>query len=163
MLGGIEGLRASGILASPREAGRGRRAKRGGRGARPRERAWLPLSLTLSPLSRGEGIGQCPGVATPEFHGRVKPFGALALSPLSRRGNRTMPGAATAGFHGGVKLFDALVGSPRPASRRPRCRCPAPFRNGVVQRTHVTLYRLAGVAKLRAHLGSGRRRSVGHD
>ena len=77
MLGGIESLRASGKFASPREAGRGRRAKRGGRGARPRARARLPLSLALSPLSRGEGIGQCPGVATPGFHGRVKPFGAL--------------------------------------------------------------------------------------
>ncbi len=82
MLGGIESLRASGKFASPREAGRGRRAKRGGRGARPRARARLPLSLALSPLSRGEGIGQCPGVATPGFHGRVKPFGAL-VRPLS--------------------------------------------------------------------------------
>ena len=90
MLGGIESLRASGIFASPREAGegaakprgwgqgvkdpkclrlRGRRAKRGGRGARPCERAHLPLSPTLSPLSRGEGIGQRPGVATAGFHG----------------------------------------------------------------------------------------------
>jgi hypothetical protein len=58
MLAGIESLRASGKFASPREAGRGRRAKRGGRGAWPSERARLPLSLTLSPLSRGEGIGQ---------------------------------------------------------------------------------------------------------
>jgi hypothetical protein len=48
---------------------RGRRAKRGGRGARPCERAHLPLSPTLSPLSRGEGIGQRPGVATAGFHG----------------------------------------------------------------------------------------------
>jgi len=77
MLGRIESLRASGDFASPRAAGegaakprgagvgregpevpaglRGRRAKRGGRGARPR--AGLPLSLALSPLSRGEGIG----------------------------------------------------------------------------------------------------------
>jgi hypothetical protein len=37
----------------------------------------LPLSLTVSPLSRGEGIGQRAGVATSGFHGRVKPFGAL--------------------------------------------------------------------------------------
>ena len=56
---------------------RGRRAKRGGRGAPPRERARLPLSLTLSPLSRGEGIGECRGVATPGFHGRGNPYGAL--------------------------------------------------------------------------------------
>ena len=94
MVGGIESLRASGNFASPRESGRGRgeaaeagvgrvgpevpaglrgrRAKRGGRGARPRERALLPLSLALSPLSRGEGIGQCPGVATAGFHGWAK-------------------------------------------------------------------------------------------
>jgi hypothetical protein len=78
MLGRIESVRASGNFASPRAAGegaakprgagvgregpevptglRGRRAKRGGRGARPREIARLPLSLALSPLSRGEGI-----------------------------------------------------------------------------------------------------------
>ncbi len=75
MLGGIESLRASGKFASPREAGRPTREARRERGTAARAR--LPLSLALSPLSRGEGIGQCPGVATPGFHGRVKPFGAL--------------------------------------------------------------------------------------
>ena len=98
MLGGIESLRASGNFASPRESGRGRgeaagagvgrvgpevpaglrgrRAKRGGRGARPRERARLPRSLALAAAGRGNRT--VTGVATPGFHGRVKPIGALA-------------------------------------------------------------------------------------
>jgi hypothetical protein len=75
MVGGIESLRASGEFASPPAGLRGRRAKRGGRKARPREKVRLPLSLALSPLSRGEGIGQRPSVATPGFHGWIKPFG----------------------------------------------------------------------------------------
>ena len=62
---------------------RGRRAKRGGRWVRPRERARLPLSLALSSLSRGEGIGQCPGVATSGFHGRVKLFGVLGVADMA--------------------------------------------------------------------------------
>jgi hypothetical protein len=45
-----------------------------GKGLR-RERARLPLSL--APLSRGEGIGPCPGVATLGFHRWIKLFGAL--------------------------------------------------------------------------------------
>jgi hypothetical protein len=63
---------------SPRPAQRGEADARSAAGeglGRARER--LPLSLALSPLSRGEGIGQCPGVATPRSHGGVKPFGAL--------------------------------------------------------------------------------------
>ena len=77
MLGGIESLRAAGNFASSPAGLRGRRAKRGGRGARPRARGGLPLALALSPLSRGEGIRQCPGVAAPGFHGKSKPFDAL--------------------------------------------------------------------------------------
>jgi len=63
------------IRLAPRSGERPTREARR-RGARPCERA-LPLSLALSSLSRGEGIGQCPGVATAGFHGWVKPFGAL--------------------------------------------------------------------------------------
>jgi hypothetical protein len=71
-------------LASPREAGRGRRAKRGGRGVRPRERARLPLSLALSPLPRGEGIGHCSDITTPRFYGPVTPVRALARRGIGR-------------------------------------------------------------------------------
>ena len=54
MLGRIASLRASGEFASPRAAGADAQSAAGE--GLSREIARLPLSLTLSPLSRGEGI-----------------------------------------------------------------------------------------------------------
>jgi GNAT superfamily N-acetyltransferase len=53
-----------GIRLAPRSEADARSAAGEGLG---RERARLPLSLALSPLSRGEGIGQCPASQLLDF------------------------------------------------------------------------------------------------
>jgi hypothetical protein len=87
-----------------RGSGRGRRRpRRRVRVTWPAQESAAPLSLALSPLSRGEGIGPCPGVATPGFPGRVKPFGALAAGGSRGRervrGRYAEDGARIAGPH----------------------------------------------------------------
>jgi hypothetical protein len=85
MAGGIESLRASGNFASPRESGeRPTREARRERGSAARESVSAPLPSPL-PAAAGRGNRTVTDVATPGFHGRVKPFGALAGGRLDRR------------------------------------------------------------------------------